>query len=40
MKPDFKKYADIFSRVNWDQYDQAARAFQKLVEILEHETVR
>ncbi len=40
MQPDFKKYADIFSRVHWDQYDQAARAFQKLIEILEHETVR
>jgi len=40
MQPDFKKYADIFSRVKWDQYDQAARAFQKLIEILEHETVR
>jgi ParB family chromosome partitioning protein len=39
LQPDFKKYADIFSRVRWDQYDQAARAFQKLIEILEHETV-
>jgi ParB family chromosome partitioning protein len=39
-QPDFKKYADVFSRVHWDQYDQAARAFQKLIEILEHETVR
>ena len=40
MQPDFKKYADIFSKVHWKQYDQAARAFQKLIEILEHETVR
>ncbi len=39
-QPEFKKYADVFSRVHWDQYDQAARAFQKLIEILEHETER
>lgn len=37
---EFRKYADIFSKVNWEHYDQAARAFQKLIEILEHETVR
>ncbi len=37
---EFKKYADVFSKVSWDHYDQAARAFQKLIEILEHETVR
>ena len=37
---EFKKYADVFSTVNWAHYDQAARAFQKLIEILEHETVR
>lgn len=35
----YKKYADVFSKINWEHYDQAARAFQKLVEILEHETV-
>ena len=39
-QPEFKKYADVFSKVNWDHYDQTARAFQKLIEILEHETVR
>ncbi len=39
-QPEFKKYADVFSRVNWDHFDQTARAFQKLIEILEHETVR
>jgi len=39
-QPDFKKYADVFSTVNWSYYDQAARAFQKLLEILERETVR
>lgn len=37
---EFRKYGDVFSKVNWDHYDQAARAFQKLIEILEHETVR
>lgn len=39
-QPEFKKYVDVFSKVNWNHYDQAARAFQKLIEILEHETVR
>lgn len=39
-QPEFKKYADVFSKVHWDHFDQAARAFQKLIEILEHETVR
>ncbi len=39
-QPEFKKYADVFSKVHWNHYDQAARAFQKLIEILEHETVR
>jgi len=37
---EFKKYSDVFSKVSWDHYDQAARAFHKLIEILEHETVR
>ena len=40
LQAEFKKYADVFSKVNWSHYDQTARAFQKLVEILEHETVR
>jgi hypothetical protein len=39
-QPEFKKYMDVFSKVHWDHYDQAARAFQKLIEILEHEIVR
>jgi len=37
---DFKKYSDTFSKVNWERMDQASRAFQKLIEILEHELVR
>jgi ParB family chromosome partitioning protein len=36
---EFKKYSDIFSKVNWGHIDQTARAFRKLIEILEHETV-
>lgn len=36
----FKKYTDIFSKVNWGHLDQATRAFRKLIEILEHEVVR
>src|SRR3990167_6762646 len=36
-QPEFKKYADVFSKVNWVYYDQVGRAFQKLIEILEHE---
>jgi ParB family chromosome partitioning protein len=37
---EFKKYTDIFSKVDWNHYEQASRAFRKLVEILEHEIVR
>lgn len=36
----FKKYSDIFSKVNWEHFDQASRAFKKLIDILEHEIVR
>ncbi len=36
----FRKYADIFSKINWAHYDQTARAFKKLIDILEHEVVR
>lgn len=34
---DFKKYSDIFSKVDWMQFDNASRAFKKLIEILEQE---
>lgn len=37
---EFKKYTDIFSKINWGHLDQATRAFRKLIEILEHELVR
>ena len=39
-QPNYKKYADIFSQVDWDHLEQTARAFQKLIEILESETKR
>lgn len=34
---EFRKYADIFSKVDWSHYEQSARAFKKLIEILEQE---
>jgi ParB family chromosome partitioning protein len=37
---EFKRYSDIFSKVNWAHYEQASRAFRKLIEILEHQIVR
>lgn len=37
---EFKKYHDIFSKVDWSHLDQASRAFRKLIDILEHEIVR
>lgn len=36
---EFRKYSDIFSKVDWDHFEQSTRAFRKLVEILEHEVV-
>ena len=42
VQNEYRKYADIFSKVNWSHFDQSARAFKKLIEILEQEitTVR
>jgi len=37
---EYKKYADVFLKIDWTQYEQASSAFRKLVEILEYETVR
>lgn len=37
---EYKKYADIFNKVDWSHIDQTSRAFKKLIEILEHEIVR
>lgn len=37
---EFKRYTDIFSKVDWTHFEQASRAFRKLIEILEHEIVR
>ena len=39
-KTEYKKYNDIFSKVDWDHFEQSTRAFRKLIEILEHELVR
>lgn len=37
---EFKKYTDMFHKVNWEHIEQSTRAFKKLIEILEHEVVR
>lgn len=34
---EFRKYSDIFSKVDWAHYEQTTRAFKKLVDILEQE---
>jgi len=39
-RPEFKKYSDIFLKVDWEHIEQSSRAFKKLIEILEHEVVR
>ncbi|HEX2548946.1 MAG TPA: ParB/RepB/Spo0J family partition protein [Gammaproteobacteria bacterium] len=36
---EFKKYADAFAKINWKNFDEASRAFKKLIEILEYELV-
>lgn len=33
----FHRYSDLFSKVDWQHYDQATRAFKKLIEILEQD---
>ena len=37
---EFRKYSDIFSKVDWAHIEQTGRAFKKLIEILEQEIVR
>lgn len=39
-RPEYKKYADIFLKVNWTHIDQSSRAYKKLIEILEYEMVK
>ncbi|MHB1948663.1 MAG: ParB/RepB/Spo0J family partition protein [Gammaproteobacteria bacterium] len=39
-KDEFQKYSGIFNKVDWTHYEQAARAFKKLIEILEQEIMR
>lgn len=36
-RADFEQHADLFAQINWSQYEQATRAFRRLVEILEIE---
>jgi ParB family chromosome partitioning protein len=36
----YAAYSDMFTRVNWGHFDEAARAFRKLVEIMERDTAR
>ncbi|HLB58298.1 MAG TPA: ParB/RepB/Spo0J family partition protein [Gammaproteobacteria bacterium] len=36
----YKKYSDMFLKIDWSHFEQASRAFKKLVEILEQEIVR
>ncbi|MDA8561707.1 ParB N-terminal domain-containing protein [Gammaproteobacteria bacterium] len=37
---EYSKYANIFADINWSQLDQASKAFNKLIDILEHEPER
>lgn len=37
---EYKQYAQVFSKVDWQHLDQTSKAFKKLIEILEHEFVR
>ncbi len=34
---EYRKFSDIFSKVDWSHFDQTARAFRKLIEILEQD---
>lgn len=38
-RAEYKKYADKFLKTDWTQYEEVARAFKKLIEILEYEMV-
>lgn len=35
----FRKFSDMFSKVDWNHFEQTTRAFKKLIEILEQEHV-
>jgi len=37
-KNEYQKYSEMFANINWSQFEQATRAFRKLVDILELET--
>jgi ParB family chromosome partitioning protein len=36
-RAEYKKFANVFSKVDWSHMNQSASAFKKLIEILEHE---
>lgn len=36
----FQKYSDIFSKVDWNHFDQTSRAYKKLMAIIEQELAR
>jgi hypothetical protein len=33
----FKRYSTMFSQVAWNEYQEATRAFKKLIQLLEQE---
>lgn len=37
---EFRKYSDVFTKVDWEHFDQVSRAYRKLIEILEQATKR
>ncbi|MCD6039727.1 MAG: parB 3 [Gammaproteobacteria bacterium] len=37
-RAEYKKYADLFMKVDWSHIDQTTRMFKKLIEILEYES--
>lgn len=37
-QPSFKGYSNVFSKVDWTRYEDATRAFKKLIELLEKES--
>lgn len=39
QQKEFVKYADVFSRINWNDVKHVNKAFRKLIEIMEGETV-
>ena len=40
QQPSFHRYAEVFAKIDWTQHDEATRAFQKLIHILEQNKTR